>query len=196
MTRENEKRLLIGESLTIPPLCVDTPDPVAVYFEMPDSTQRPVYCRARDAKARALMAMLRNQLGWEARYAMFEQCKVLTEPSLHPDLDGKEFWYRYEYWGSLMVLEFEVIKHTPKGVWLDTSAVTKNPKKFVLNSGEKRYAYPTPELAWRSFRFRKRAQVSILRQQLANADAALNCAESHDEPPELPRFYIPTTCKE
>lgn len=72
------------------------------------------------------------------------------------------------------VVELEVwreIKKTPKGAWIERSY---GQKKFVLDAGRKRYAWPTKEEAWESFLARKRKQVKHLKRQLVAAELALD----------------------
>lgn len=91
-----------------------------------------------------------------------------------------EVWYRYEnhpysandYSPSethIVLREWPVVKHTPKGVWISIYAQ----KKFILNDARKRYAYPTIELAKKSFIARKQHQIARLRTQLDHAERAL-----------------------
>lgn len=87
-----------------------------------------------------------------------------------------EVWYRYEnHWYSedrgteIYLHEWTVDKHTPKGVWISRYGQ----KKFVLNDARKRYAYPTIELAKKSFIARKQHQIGHLRTQLDHAERAL-----------------------
>lgn len=57
---------------------------------------------------------------------------------------------------------FFVIRTTPKGVWLDVWGM----EKFVLNGEGRRYAYPTKDAAWESFRIRKQRQRQHLERAL------------------------------
>lgn len=63
---------------------------------------------------------------------------------------------------------FPVLRHTPKGVWLDTFIG----KRFVLRDARKRFACPTPEEALESLKARNRRRCTILRAQLRDAEAA------------------------
>jgi len=94
---------------------------------------------------------------------------------------SEEFWYRYEdrsystiidadreIFGSEVKLEcrqYRVIKHTPKGVWLDVYGR----KRFVLNSAIKRFACSTRVLALESFIARKDRQIGIYTSRLMQA---------------------------
>lgn len=95
-----------------------------------------------------------------------------------------EVWYRYEdRWSSngdgeveIHLRKFEVIKHTPKGVWLDLDSWRKE-KRFVLCEGRKRFALPTKQEARVSFLARKRAEIGHLKTRLRRAELALSMAE-------------------
>lgn len=95
-----------------------------------------------------------------------------------------EIWYRYEdvrYASSINefgestgdsradyhLREYEVLRHTPKGVWLIAKIGNWRcpPERFVLKAARKRYACPTKEEAMVSFLARKERQLSILRHQ-------------------------------
>jgi hypothetical protein len=119
-----------------------------------------------------------------------------------------EHWYRMvdgtRYAdGSFCVicLEFRVLQHTPKGVWLhapDENNGVHGERKLVLLPDAasfakgydpgRRFAYPTEEMAWWSYRRRKQVQASILRSQLAHAErlcAALDVEGSFLRQPGL-----------
>lgn len=102
----------------------------------------------------------------------------------------KEVWYRYEEvqyaghvdesgWSSspgqmlVHLREFEVLKHTPKGVWLRTYS---GDKRFAFNAAHKRYACPSKELAKESFIARKKRQAAIYLARAAQAKRALALA--------------------
>jgi hypothetical protein len=117
-----------------------------------------------------------------------------------------DVWYRYEDHlvstgydyerdcssGSrveVRLLEFVVLKTTPKGVWLDMGSARWDAadKKFVLRDARKRYACPTKEEARASFIARKKAQIRIHEARVAGAKEALE-AIGHEEPkPERKR---------
>jgi len=108
-----------------------------------------------------------------------------------------EVWYRYEevryspgtdeygdplpYRGRLEVKldEYEVIKTTPKGVWIRLYS-WGNEKRFILRGARKRYACPTKEEAIESFRARKERQRRILTSQLEDVNDALNYIKDHN----------------
>jgi hypothetical protein len=81
-----------------------------------------------------------------------------------------EIWYRYEdiVYASLYddgpgrlvveLREYEVLRHTPKGVWLTLGF---GDKRFVLRGARKRFACPTKLEARESFIARKTRQMKI-----------------------------------
>ena len=76
---------------------------------------------------------------------------------------------------GLTLLEFDVIKETPKGVWIQRTFgdFKADFKRFVLTSARKRYACPTLEEAKTSFRARKKKQISIYSKHISDAEDAL-----------------------
>lgn len=113
-------------------------------------------------------------------------------------------WFRYEdrlvssgvdEWGdsagpgvvTINLRKFEVIRTTPKGVWLvpyvdflgrfqwpaDGELRIGERARFVRLDARKQYASPTKEAALLAFQARKEAQTRILAAQLANAQKAL-----------------------
>lgn len=102
--------------------------------------------------------------------------------------DG-EVWYRYDaqayssvdeydrvYTFSLRLErhEYAVIRHTPKGVWVDDYSQRG---RFVLTGATKRWACPTDEEARASFVARKRRQIKILENNLSRARESLALAD-------------------
>lgn len=100
-----------------------------------------------------------------------------------------EHWYRYDGTTYASLDEFDdvcegrtvitldkipVLKHTPKGVWLEMSF---DEKRFVLRDARKRYACPTKREALESLVARKRRQISILETQTRRAKLVLALAE-------------------
>jgi hypothetical protein len=71
---------------------------------------------------------------------------------------------------KLYVYRYEIIRHTPKGVWINQGWGYET---FVNLTARNRYACPTKEEAWESFRERKRRQRDIVAAQLARATGAL-----------------------
>ncbi len=96
------------------------------------------------------------------------------------DGEPREVYYRYYEMGSYVgVEEFRVLRRTPKGVWVDTLGY-RRPKRFVLDSGRKRFCYPTLAEAWASFLKRKERQQAILAAQ--HDDVAKLLAKVKDKP--------------
>lgn len=110
-----------------------------------------------------------------------------------------DFWYRFEDYRvsggindfgepegpghtEIRMREFQVTKHTPKGVWLH-GAGWDGGKKFVLRDARKRYACPTVDEAMESFLARKKRQLSILTAQASGVREAIALAEN--KPTEL-----------
>jgi hypothetical protein len=81
--------------------------------------------------------------------------------------------YRYVNQGDVVMCQtHQVTKQTPKGFWIvDLGDFRK--RIFVLNSGRKRYAYPTKEEAQTSFLARKRRQLAILKSQIYHIELAV-----------------------
>lgn len=104
------------------------------------------------------------------------------------DALASEVYYRYEdrryagpcdEWGDpipgsghsdIHLRTYEVLKHTPKGVWLRF----RYDKKFVLASANKRFACATIEEAAESFIARKKRQISIYKNRMQRAEEVLN----------------------
>lgn len=92
-------------------------------------------------------------------------------------------YYRYKemLWSegklTLMLHEFNVIRETPKGVWIE---VWPGKNRFILSQANKHWACPTTEEALESFYARKRRQAGILRAQLAMAEAALQLTKDNE----------------
>lgn len=68
---------------------------------------------------------------------------------------------------------FPVVKVTEKGVWLNVYGS----KRFVLTDARKRFATPTVEEAFTSFKARKDKQIRIYTSKIQNAKHAINLAE-------------------
>jgi len=64
--------------------------------------------------------------------------------------------------GSVWICRFRVIRRTKAGAWLDVWGE----EKFVLDGDGKRYAYPTEDAAWESFKIRKMRHRQHLEAQL------------------------------
>lgn len=88
----------------------------------------------------------------------------------------REKWYRVDArHGSMSVETFDVTKHTPCGVWLESEVFRT--RRFVLKTARKRYACPTFDEALESFIARKKRQRAILRHQLRDVLQMINYAE-------------------
>jgi len=66
--------------------------------------------------------------------------------------------------------EFDIIKYTPKGCFIQVG----RKRKFVLKDAKNRYAYETPTLAKDGFIRRKKNEIAILKQRIKVAEAYLN----------------------
>ena len=100
-------------------------------------------------------------------------------------MNEPEYLYRYDYtnyeaasiFGAPRVEvhpeSFLIVKRTPKGAWVNTYFG----RKFVNLGARKRWACPTREEAMESFIARKERQLSILKAQARNVEAALDRAK-------------------
>jgi len=96
--------------------------------------------------------------------------------------------YRYKALNSgeeFLTVNFHLERYTvtavtPKGGWIGTRWNAK--RRFVLASGAKRYAYPTREEAWTSFKRRKECYRRILLRQLEFTNEVLKSAPN--DPPK------------
>lgn len=102
----------------------------------------------------------------------------------------REVWYRMndcrysvaDEWGDhaytqmrVEMREYPVLRHTPKGVWLDDYSERG---RFVLRDARRRWACPTREDAVESFLARKRRQAGILNARLEMVRSAIAHAEA------------------
>jgi hypothetical protein len=91
-----------------------------------------------------------------------------------------EVWYRVEVQGyndhefDIHYVEYRVINHTPKGVWLKAY----DGKRFVTGNCRKQLALPTKQLALRDFIFRKKAHIRHLEIKYRMAHNAMHYAET------------------
>jgi len=103
-------------------------------------------------------------------------------PETIPENDIWMFRYEantyYNYNVTLVCNVYVISSRTPKGVWVVPSWVNINDdediklhRKFIRNSGKKKFAYPTRALAKHAFLLRKRRQIEILKAQLRKAEA-------------------------
>lgn len=86
--------------------------------------------------------------------------------------------YRYERLRSsrldaiVRLSTFSVVPETPKGFWIRDTMFYK--KRWVSDSGKKRYAYPSKEEAYSNFLRRTERCVLILSERLRVAKMYLN----------------------
>lgn len=61
---------------------------------------------------------------------------------------------------NIIAEPWNVLRRTPKGAWItgpySNKWTAESGKRFVLDSGRKRFAYPTKKLAWESYCIRLR----------------------------------------
>ena len=93
----------------------------------------------------------------------------------------------YRYIDSSSTIHLDVWygrRETPKGWWIawDTY-IDKKYWKWVSKTSRKRFAYPTREEAWTSFRLRKDRQNAILQQQLETSNELLKCVARFSKAP-------------
>ena len=89
---------------------------------------------------------------------------------------------------TVSIERFKVIKLTPQGCWVvsqyspqwlaSQELIKRKYAKWISNTSNKRYCYPTMEQAVTSFKRRKAAQLSKLEQQLAQARFVVEKLES------------------
>lgn len=105
------------------------------------------------------------------RYDTYRQC-TSTDESMERCLASKAVVY---------CSEFEVIKETPKGYWINTGFnQLLSPNKWVSKTSRKRFAHLSKDNAWESFIARKKRQVQILQAQLANAQECLTLKQPNE----------------
>ena len=75
--------------------------------------------------------------------------------------------------------EYTILKHTPKGVWIEHPQYGHTKGKFVLLSGKKRFAYPTKEEALKSLYYRKKRQLIYLKNQVEVAETVINMIDNN-----------------
>ena len=71
-------------------------------------------------------------------------------------------------------VEYKIQKHTDKGFWID---LYWNKKRWVSNSGRKRFAYPTKELALESFIKRTTKALTYSKANVKKAEGFLKAAK-------------------
>jgi hypothetical protein len=75
----------------------------------------------------------------------------------------------------LRCFEYRVIKHTPRGVWLQQPYCSD--KKFMLKNAKKRFAYPTKREALISYIARQKRRLLILGSQIEDSEMGLRVAD-------------------
>jgi hypothetical protein len=105
------------------------------------------------------------------------ECWWRVEDHLVLPLFDDSYVAAYDASVQLYVVPHRVVRHTPKGVWLEAYGR----EKFVLREARKKWAHPTKKGAMVSFRKRKARQVVILRAQLQRAERALEVANAVED---------------
>ena len=121
--------------------------------------------------------------------ALCSKCREKYEPE-HPKptyteyyrLDGTVSYYNEVYF---QYDKYSVLKRTAKGVWLSTPYDKQKGKRFVLDSGRKRFAYPTKALALESYIARKTRHLSILQHQVNDVSRLLEEAKRVTDPEKI-----------
>lgn len=81
---------------------------------------------------------------------------------------------------AISCIEFRVVRRTPKGCWITPAWNADDTRflRFVLDGEGKRFAYPTRELARKSFIVRKQREIVHCSRQHDRAVRYLKLAES------------------
>lgn len=101
-------------------------------------------------------------------------------------------FYRYvNVQDSLLLEDYEVVKKTPRGCWIrPTYWVPPSYKnKFILDTSQKKFAWPTLEEAKTSFLKRKTRQQLLLQTQLEIVNRVIEMHDS-DQYPTEPGKYV------
>lgn len=104
----------------------------------------------------------------------------MTEPEMYYRYEDRPYSSGCDEWGDpyprtpgtcvqVICRQFEVLKHTPTGAWLNTPYG----KKFVSRKWTKQFALPTKGEAMQSFIARKQRQLSIYRARIKDVKEAL-----------------------
>jgi len=70
---------------------------------------------------------------------------------------------------SIELIEFETVKETTYGYWIRLKDSPYSKQKFVLKQSKKRYAYPTKDEAFNSFRVRTYKSLEYAKRDVENA---------------------------
>lgn len=77
----------------------------------------------------------------------------------------------------IILLEFETIRETPNGYWIK---INRFKEKFVLKDSRKRYAYPTKQEAFESFRIRTIKSWHYASRDVNNAKVFIDLINNHE----------------
>ena len=105
----------------------------------------------------------------EYLYRAKEHTRALGGIAVHGDWEFSGF-----YETEIQVHKYEIIKRTPKGVWI----YCLFDKKFVNLIARKKFATVTLREAYEQLYARKRSQVKILKTNLDNAQKAFDMAKT------------------
>jgi len=128
--------------------------------------------------------------------SIYEHLVPFKQPDDPEEPDTKEYYYRYEgksqanggidmlgewqfsgsYTYRLDLYKFEILSHTPKGVWIRNWF---GKRQFVNNSWNKRFACPTKEEALASLIARKQRLIRIAKARINEAEHYIEIAERH-----------------
>lgn len=104
------------------------------------------------------------------------------------------YWYRVDvtshaitdewnevvsHYGTLRIIEYKVLKETPKGAWLE---VPLSQRKFVLKEVLHRaraFAAPSEEQAREDFKARKQYRIDKLQSAINNCERDIKMLDSH-----------------
>lgn len=86
---------------------------------------------------------------------------------------------------SIYYRTFTVVRRTPKGVWVKEEWYSK--ERFILNDADKRYCYPTQELAINSLRRRQQMRVMHAQYSLSIATTTLEAIDRYKATGEWPK---------
>lgn len=78
---------------------------------------------------------------------------------------------------NLKLVEYDMVKETPKGYWIGWKDY-RGKYKFVLKTSKKKWAYLTKEEAMVNFIKRTESRISILKNQLEFSIQALQAAKN------------------
>lgn len=87
---------------------------------------------------------------------------------------------------ELYIEEWKEIKKTPRGAWVQRFFMghAMGKKRFVLDGDGRRLCHQTKELAWQSFKIRKKWQASRAISQLERANYAIEQIKKFDRAPD------------